>query len=39
VRLPDTLIAATALEHGMNLATRNNSDVKAVPGLRIRKLT
>jgi predicted nucleic acid-binding protein len=37
-RLPDALIAATALEHGMNLATRNDSDFKAVSGLRIRKL-
>jgi hypothetical protein len=39
VRLPDALIAATALEHSMNLATRNDSDFKAVSGLRIRKLT
>jgi hypothetical protein len=39
VRLPNALIAATALEHGMNLATRNDSDFKAVSGLRIRKLT
>lgn len=38
VRLPDALIAATALEHGMNLATRNDSDFKAVSGVRIRKL-
>jgi hypothetical protein len=37
-RLPDALIAATALEHGMNLATRNDSDFKAVSGLRIREL-
>ena len=37
-RLPDALIAATALEHRMNLATRNDSDFKAIPGLRIRKL-
>jgi predicted nucleic acid-binding protein len=39
VRLPDALIGATALEHGMNLATRNDKDFKAVSGVRIRKLT
>lgn len=38
VRLPDALIAATALEHGLNLATRNRSDFEAIRGLRIRNL-
>ena len=38
VRLPDALIAATALEGGMALATRNRSDFDAVRGLRIRDL-
>jgi hypothetical protein len=38
VRLPDVLIAATALEHVMNLATGNDRDFKAVSGLRIRSL-
>ena len=38
VRLPDALIAATALEGGMALATRNRSDFDAVRGLRLREL-
>jgi toxin FitB len=38
LRLPDALIAATALEHGFNLATRNHHDFQAVPGLRLRAL-
>jgi predicted nucleic acid-binding protein len=38
VRLPDALIAATAVQLRMNLATRNDSDFKATEGLRIRKL-
>lgn len=38
IRLPDALIAATALEHGLNLATRNRSDFAPVHGLRLRAL-
>ena len=36
VRLPDALIAATAIEHGLGLATRNRSDFEQVRGLRLR---
>ncbi|MEO8889277.1 MAG: type II toxin-antitoxin system VapC family toxin [Jatrophihabitantaceae bacterium] len=36
VRLPDALIAATALVHGLTLHTRNVRDFKRVPGLRLR---
>ena len=39
VRLPDALIAATALEHGMSLATRNRLDFEAVRGLRLRSVS
>jgi hypothetical protein len=38
VRLPDALIAATALEHHLQLATRNRYDFERVRGLRIRLL-
>lgn len=38
VRLPDALIAATALEHGLALATRNRKDFQPVRGLRVRML-
>ena len=38
IRLPDALIAATALEHGMGLATRNLRDFEPVSGLRVRAL-
>lgn len=34
LRLPDALIAATALVHGVALATRNRSDFSPVEGLR-----
>lgn len=36
MRLPDALIAATALEGHLTLTTRNRRDFEAVPGLRIR---
>jgi toxin FitB len=38
IRLPDALIAATALEHGLDLATRNARDFEPVRGLRLRSL-
>lgn len=34
--LPDALIAATALEHGLELVTRNKRNFERVPGLRLR---
>ena len=37
IRLPDALIAATALEHRLTLVTRNVRDFAAVKGLRIRE--
>ena len=33
--LPDALIAATALEHNLTLATRNEDDFSWVPGLQL----
>ncbi len=36
LRLPDALIAATALENRLTLATRNRKDFDKVRGLRIR---
>lgn len=38
IRLPDALIAATALERGLDLATRNTRDFEPVRGLRLRSL-
>jgi predicted nucleic acid-binding protein len=35
-RLPDALIAATALEHRLTLVTRNVRDFEGVKGLRLR---
>jgi predicted nucleic acid-binding protein len=35
-RLPDMLIAATAIEHGLTLVTRNVRPFESVRGLRIR---
>lgn len=35
IRLPDALIAATALVHGVALHTRNLRDFKRVPDLRL----
>ena len=36
IRLPDALIVATALVHGLTLHTRNVRDFKRVHGLRLR---
>jgi toxin FitB len=35
-RLPDALIAATAIEHHLQLVTRNRRDFEKVRGLRVR---
>jgi predicted nucleic acid-binding protein len=35
IRMPDALIAATALERGLTLLTRNRKDFQSVPGLAI----
>jgi predicted nucleic acid-binding protein len=37
VRTPDALIAATALEHGLWLRTRNVRHFRGIPGLRLVK--
>lgn len=39
VRLPDAVIAATALEHGLSLATRHQADFESIRGLRLRSLS
>lgn len=36
IRTPDALIAATAMEHGLQLVTRNRRDFEGVKGLRWR---
>lgn len=36
MRVPDALIAASALRHGSELITRNLRDFEAIPGLRVR---
>lgn len=38
LRLPDAIIAATALEHGFQLSSRNTKDFERVRGLRLRAL-
>lgn len=38
VRLPDAVIAATALEHGLSLVTRNRRDFESIRGVRLRSL-
>jgi hypothetical protein len=38
LRLPDALIAATAVENKLGLFTRNRSEFEQVPGLRLRSL-
>ena len=38
IRLPDALIAATALEHRLSLVTRNRAAFDKVRGLRLRSL-
>jgi hypothetical protein len=38
IRLPDALIAATAIEHKLSLFTRNRSVFENVRGLRIRNI-
>lgn len=38
LRMPDALIAATALEHRLGVATRNERDFAVVRGLRLRTL-
>ena len=39
IRLPDALIAATALEGKLDLASRNTRDFERVRGLRLRPLS
>lgn len=36
VRMPDALVAATALEHDLDLVTRNRRDFERIRGLRLR---
>ena len=38
-RLPDALIAATAIEHGLTLVTRQSSGFQGIRGLRVRAPT
>jgi toxin FitB len=36
-RLPDALVAATAIEHGLALLTRKTRDFEMIKGLRLRE--
>lgn len=36
IRTPDALVAATALERGLELVTRNRRDFEGIRGLRVR---
>jgi len=36
LRLPDALIAATALVHQLTVLTRNTADFRKAPGLRVK---
>jgi predicted nucleic acid-binding protein len=36
LRMPDALIAATAIVHNLTLLTRNTADFRKAPGLRVR---
>ena len=38
VRMPDALIAATAVEHRLGVVTRNRAEFEKVRGLRLRNL-
>lgn len=35
VKLPDAIIAATSIVHGLNLVTRNINDVKNIKGIKL----
>jgi len=35
IKIPDAVIAATALLHGLSLITRNLSDFKSIAGLAV----
>lgn len=37
LRMPDALIAATAIVHQLTLLTRNVADFRRAPGIRVRK--
>jgi toxin FitB len=36
LRMPDALIAATAIVHNLTVVTRNTADFRKAPGLRLR---
>ena len=38
VRLPDALVAATAIEHSLGLVTRNRKHFESIRGVRLRSL-